>query len=113
MKGKGVANIIRNDMDYTALVDIEPSRRQTTAEKLLDQPLSVHIHGPFEQLAYDVDKNQLKKALSSLLEAEAKAKIKKEVDEEKEKLRQKAKEEEDKVKQKLEDKLKGKLKGLF
>ena len=113
VKGEGVINIVRNDMDYNALVDIEPTRRGTTAEKLLDQPLSVRIHGPFEQLAYDVDKNQLKKALSNLLEAEARAKVKKEVEEEKAKLKQKAKEEEQELKQKLEDKLKDKLKGLF
>jgi AsmA protein len=124
VKGQGVVNIMRNDMDYNALVDIEPSRRQTTAEKLLDQPLAVHIHGPFEQLAYDIDKNQLKDALSNMLEAEARAKVKKEVEEEKEKLRQKAKEEEEKLRQKakeeeeqykkkLEDKMKDKLKGLF
>ena len=96
-----------------ALVDIEPAHRKTTAEKLLDQPLAVRIHGPFEQLAYDVDKNQLKKVLGDLLEAEARAKVKKELEEEKEKLRQKAKEEEQELKQKLEDKLKDKLKGLF
>jgi len=113
VKGQGVVNIVRNDMDYTALVDVEPTRRATTAEKLLDQPLSIHIHGPFEQLVYDVDKNQLKKALGSMLEAETKAKIKKEIDEEKEKLKQKAKEEEEQYKQKLEDKLKDKFKGLF
>jgi hypothetical protein len=100
-------------MDYRALVDIEPTRRQTTAEKLLDQPLSIHLHGPFEQLAYDVDKNQLKKALGDMLEAEARAKVNKEIEEEKEKLRQKAKEEEEQYKQKLEDKLKDKFKGLF
>ena len=113
VKGKGVVNIVRNDMDYTALVDVEPTRRQTTAEKLLDQPLSIRIHGPFEQLAYDVDKNQLKKALGNMLEAEARAKVKKEIDEEKEKLKQKAKKEEEQYKQKLEDKLKDKFKGLF
>ena len=113
VKGEGVINTVRNDMDYRSLVDIEPSRRQTTAEKLLDQPLAIRIHGPFEQLAYDVDKNQLKKTLGDMLEAEARAKIKKEIDEEKEKLRQKAKEEEEEYKQKLEDKLKDKLKGLF
>lgn len=113
VKGQGVVNIVRNDMDYKALVDIEPTRRQTTAEKLLDQPLSVRIHGPFEQLAYDVDNNQLKKALGNMLEEEAKAKVKKEIEEEKEKLRQKAKQEEEQLKQKLEDKLKDKFKGLF
>jgi AsmA protein len=113
VKGEGVVNIVRDDMDYRALVDIEPTRSQTTAEKLLDQPLSIRIHGPFEQLAYDVDKNQLKKALGDMLEAEARAKVNKEIEEEKEKLRQKAKEEEEQLKQKLEDKLKGKLKGLF
>ncbi len=113
VKGQGVINIVRNDMDYKTLVDVEPTRRDTTAEKLLDQPLSIRIHGPFEQLSYDVDKNQLKKALGNMLEAEAMEKIEKEIEEEKEKLRQKAKEEQDQYKQKLEDKLKGKLKGLF
>lgn len=113
VKGEGVVNIVRNDMDYRALVDIEPTQRNTTAEKLLDQPLSIRLHGPFEQVAYDVDKNQLKKALSKMLETEAKAKINKELEQEKAKLRQKAKEEEEQYKQKLQDKLKDKLKGLF
>ncbi len=113
VKGEGVVNIVRNDMDYHALVDIEPTRRGTTAEQLLDQPLAVRVHGPFEQLAYDVDKGQLKQALGDMLEAEAKAKVQKEIDAEKEKLKQKAKEEEEQLKQKLEDKLKDKLKGLF
>ena len=113
VNGAGVINIVRNDMDYKALVDIEPARQQTTAEKLLDQPLSVRIHGPFEQLAYDIDKSRLKEALGDMLEAEAKAKIRKEVDEEKEKLKQKVEQQEEQVKQKLEDKLKDKLKGLF
>lgn len=113
VKGEGVVNIVRNDMDYRALVDVEPTQRQTTAEKLLDQPLSIRLHGPFEQLAYDVDKDQLKKALGNMLEAEARAKINKEIEEEKEKLKQKAKEEEEQYKEKLKDKLKDKLKGLF
>ena len=113
VKGQGVVNIIRNDMDYNAHIDIEPTRRQTTAEKLLDQPLSVHIHGPFEQLTYDVDRTQLKKSLTDLLESEAKAKVKKEVDKQKEELKKKAEEEEEELKQKLEDKLKDKFKGLF
>ena len=113
VSGQGVINIIRNDMDYNALIDIEPTRQQTTAEKLLDQPLAVRIHGPFEQPAYDVDKQQLKKALSDMLEAEARARLEKEIEEEKEKLRQKAEEEKEQYKQKLEDKLKDKLKGLF
>ena len=107
VKGEGVINIIRNDMDYNALVDIEPAKRQTTAEKLLDQPLAVRIHGPFEQLSYDVDKSQLKNALRDLLQAEAKEKLDKEIEEEKAKLQQKAKEEEEELKQKLKDKLKG------
>ena len=111
--GEGVVNIMRNDMNYNALVDIAPSRTKTVAEKLLDQPLKIHIHGPFEQLAYDVDKKQLKKALGNLLEAEAKAKAKKEIEEEKEKLRQKARKEEEEFKQRMQDKLKDKLKGLF
>ncbi|MBT8128860.1 MAG: AsmA family protein, partial [Gammaproteobacteria bacterium] len=113
VKGEGVVNIVRNDMDYKALVDVEPARRDTTAEKLLDQPLSIRIHGPFEQLAYDVDRNQLKKALGDMLEAEARERINKEIEEEKEKLRQKVKQEEEQYKEELKDKLKDKLKGLF
>ncbi|MBT8130232.1 MAG: AsmA family protein [Gammaproteobacteria bacterium] len=113
VSGQGVINIVRNDMDYNALVDVEPTSQQTTAEKLLDQPLAVRIHGPFEQLAYDVDKQRLKKALSDMLEAEARARLEKEIEEEKQKLRQKAEEEKEQYKEKLEDKLKDKLKGLF
>jgi AsmA protein len=100
--GEGVANIIRNDMDFNTLIDVEPTRKKTTAEKLLDEPMKLRIHGPFAALSYDVDKSQLKKALSNMLEAEAKAKVKKELEEEKEEL-----------KKKMEDKLKDKLKGLF
>lgn len=100
--GEGVANIIRNDMDFNTLIDVEPTRKKTTAEKLLDEPMKLRIHGPFAALSYDVDKSQLKKALSNMLEAEAKAKVKKELEEEKEE-----------YKKKLEDKLKDKLKGLF
>lgn len=111
--GKGVINIMRNDMDYRALIDIEPTRKKTVAEKLLDQPLLLRIYGPFEQLSYDIDKTQLKNTLSKMLKAEAKAKINKEIEKEKEKLRQKAKQEEEQYKQKLKDKLKNKLKGLF
>ena len=113
VKGGGVINIVRNDMDYTALLDVEPAQRQTTAEKLLDQPLTVRIHGPFEELAYDVDRDQLKKTLTRMLEAEAMEKLEKEIEEEKAKLKQKADEREEEYKQKLENKLKDKLKGLF
>ena len=73
----------------------------------------MHIHGPFEQLAYDVDTSQIANALTSLLEAEAKAKINKVLEEETAKLKEKAKQEEEELKQQLEDKLKDKLKGLF
>ena len=136
--GAGVVNIMRNDIDYTAVVDVNPARVQTLAEKLLDQPLPVRIHGPFELLEFDVDKSGLTKALSDQLKQEAqqkldeekaklqqkadeeKAKAQQKIDEEKAKLQQKRDEEKAKAQQKLDEekakqqqKLKDKLKGLF
>ena len=136
--GAGVVNIMRNDIDYTAVVDVNPARVQTLAEKLLDQPLPVRIHGPFELLEFDVDKSGLTKALSAQLKQEAqqkldeeKAKLQQKLDQEKAaaqqrlndekaKLQQKRDEEKAKAQQKLDEekakqqqKLKDKLNGLF
>jgi DNA anti-recombination protein RmuC len=129
---------MRNDIDYTAVVDVNPARVQTLAEKLLDQPLPVRIHGPFELLEFDVDKSGLTKALSAQLKQEAqqkldeeKAKLQQKLDQEKAaaqqrlndekaKLQQKRDEEKAKAQQKLDEekakqqqKLKDKLNGLF
>jgi AsmA protein len=118
--GSGVVNLLRNDIDYNAVVDINPARLQTATEKLLDQPMPVHIHGPFAQLAFDVDKSQLANALSSQLKQEAqqkldaeKAKLQQKIYEEKAQAQQKLDAEKAQQKQKLEDKLRNKLKGLF
>lgn len=108
---KGYADIIQNNMDMTSSVQLP--RGKTGVEKLLDQPLYVRVHGPFDALQYDIDKKRLKSSTTDMLEKEAKAKL----DAEKQKLQKKAddelKRQEEKAKKKLEDKLKDKLKGLF
>lgn len=108
--GDGVVNIVRNDIDYTVVVDLNPERVQTTAEKMLDQPLPVRIHGPFAMLAFDVDKSQLTKALTNQLKQEAqqkldeeKAKLQQKLDREKAEARQKLEEEKAKAQQKLDE----------
>jgi AsmA protein len=97
--GDGVVNIVRNDIDYTVVVDMNPARVQTTAEKLLDQPIAVRIHGPFALLAYDVDKSQLAKALTAQLKQEAQQKL----DAEKAKLQQKLDAEKAAAQQKVDE----------
>jgi AsmA protein len=111
--GKGEVDIVNNTMDYNALIDLSLERKKTFAEKLLDEPMGVHVHGPFEKLAIDPDTKQLAKAATNLLKDKAKAEAKKKIDAKKKKLKRKAEKEKKKAKKKLEDKLRDKLKGLF
>ena len=133
--GQGVVDIMINTMDYNAVIDLTPSRKKTFAEQVLDEPIGVHIHGPFELLAIEPDKKRMAKAVSNLLEQKLKAEADKKLNAEKERLkakadaekkavqeklerekeaqRQKLEREKEEQKQKMEDKLKNKLKGLF
>jgi AsmA protein len=111
--GKGEVDIVNNTMDYNALIDLSLERKKTFAEKLLDEPMGVHVHGPFEKLAIDPDTKQLAKAATNLLKEKAKAEAKKKIDAEKKKLKKKVEKKKKKAKKKLEDKLRDKLKGLF
>jgi len=129
VKAKGYVDIIQNTVDVTSSVRLP--RGQTALEKILDEPMYVHVHGPFAALQYDLDTDRLKKSTTDVLENEARAKLdaekqrlKDKAEAEKQRLKDKADEErrraEEKAKQQLkestdkyQDKLKDKLKGLF
>jgi AsmA protein len=129
VKAKGYVDIMQDTVDVTSSVRLP--RGQTALEKLLDEPMYVHVHGPFAALQYDLDTDRLKKSTTDVLENQARAKLeaekqrlKEKAEAEKQRLKDKADEErrraEEKAKQQLkestdkyQDKLKDKLKGLF
>ncbi|HHJ36476.1 MAG TPA: AsmA family protein [Gammaproteobacteria bacterium] len=115
---KGYADIIQNALDVTSSIQLP--RSKTVLEKIFDEPMFVRIHGPFDALEYELDKDKLKKSTTDVLKKQAKAKL----DAEKQKLKVKAKAEKKRVKKKAKkkvkkkadkakEKLKNKLKGLF
>ena len=126
---KGHVDIMQNKVDVISSVSLP--RGKTVVEKILDDPVFVHVYGPFDALEYKLDMDKLKKSTTDVLKKEAKAKIdaekarlKAKADAEKKRLKAKADAErrraEEKAKQKLkkstdkyQEKLKNKLKGLF
>ena len=107
VRAEGYADIMANTLDVTSSIKLP--RSQTAVEKILDEPIYVRVHGPFETLAYEIDKERLKKSTTDVLKNEVKAKV----DAEKEQAKEKAKQELKKTTDKVQDKLKDKLKGLF
>jgi len=130
---KGHVDIMENTMDVTTSTKLP--RGKTAVEKLLDEPMFVRVHGPFDALQYNIDTDRLKKSTTDVLEKQAKAKIdaekarleaearakveaekqrlKEKADAEKRRAEEKAREELKRSTDKYEDKLKDKLKGLF
>ena len=126
---KGHVDIMQDTVDMMSSVALP--RGKTAVEKILDKPIFIRIHGPFDALEYDLDKNRLKESTTDVLQDEAKAKIdaekqrlkekaeaekqrlKDKADAEKRRAEERAKEELKKHTDKYEDKLKDKLKGLF
>ena len=115
---KGHADIMQNTLDVISSIQLP--RSKTVVEKIFDEPVFVRVHGPFDALEYELDKNKLKKSTTDVLKNEAKAKLdaekqrlKEKADAEKKRAEEKAREELKKETDKLEDKLKDKLKGLF
>ncbi len=107
VRAEGYADIMANTLDVTSSIKLP--RSKTAVEKILDEPIYVRVHGPFETLAYEIDKQRLKKSTTDVLKNEAKAKV----DAEKARAKEKAKQELKKTTDKVQDKLKDKLKGLF
>jgi AsmA protein len=115
---KGYADIMQNALDVISSVQLP--RSKTVVEKIFDEPVFVRVHGPFDALQYELDKDKLKKSTTDVLKNEAKAKLdaekqrlKDKADAEKKRAEEKAREELKKGTDKLEDKLRNKLKGLF
>lgn len=122
--GKGEVDIVNNAMDYYSVVDMMMDRKQTFAEKLLDEPIGVRIHGAFETLEIDPDRDRIAKAVTNILTAAKQAEVKQKIEEEKQRIKEKTDAEKQAVqekidkkkddsKKKLEDKFKDKFKGLF
>ncbi len=118
IKAQGEADIMRNAVD--AVASLKLSGNKTVVEKLLDEPVYVHIYGPFKKLKYNLDTKKLSSNLSNLAKKEAQQRLA----EEKKKLQKKLKQKEaaekqrlqkklDQAKQRLQDKLRNQLKGLF
>ena len=126
---KGHADIMNDTLDMIASVSLP--RGKTAVEKIFDEPVFVHVFGPFDALEYKLDTDRLKKSTTDVLKNQAKAKLdaekqrlkdkaeaekqrlKAKVDEEKRRAEEKAKQELKKSTDKYQDKLKDKLKGLF
>ncbi len=104
VRADGFADIMQDRLDVTSSIKLP--RGKTVAEKILDSPVYVRIHGPFDALQYDLDKDRLKKSTTNVLEKEAKERAK-------EKAREKVDKEMKKTEDKLKDKLHDKLKSLF
>jgi len=126
---KGHVDIMQNKLDVVSSVSLP--RGKTVVEKILDDPVFVHVYGPFDALEYKLDTDKLKKSTTDVLKKEAKAKIdaekarlKAKADAEKKRLKaradaerrraeEKAKKELKRSTDKYKEKLKNKLKGLF
>jgi len=130
---KGHVDIMENSLDV--MTSTRLPRGKTAVEKLLDEPMFVRVHGPFDALQYKIDTDRLKKSTTDVLEKQARAKIdaekarleaearakveaekqrlKEKADAEKRRAEEKAREELKKSTDKYQDKLKEKLKGLF
>ena len=95
---KGHANIVEDTLDVTSSVKL--ARSKTAIEKVLDSPLFVRVHGPFDALQYDLDTDRLKKSTTDALEKEVKAEAEK-------KVKKELKKETDRLEKKIMDKFKG------
>lgn len=111
--GKGEVDIVNNAMDYNALIDLTLERTKTAAEKLLEEPMGVHIHGPFEKLAIEPDTKRLAQAVKNIAKDKAKAELKKKKDAAAKKLKAQADKKKEEAEKKAKDKLKDKFKSLF
>ena len=122
--GQGSADLPKQQLNYTTVVDLEPLERKTTAEKLLDIPVTVNVKGAFAQPKISVDQSRWAKQAGDALTAEARAEAEAKVEQLKAEQKAKAealkKEQQEKAQQKvdekkeeLKDEVKDKLKNLF
>ena len=104
--GAGQIDLPQSKINYHMVVDVQPTRLKTAAEKLLDIPIPVIAKGPFSQLQIEPDMNAWSKLATKALKKEVKTEVKKKLEEKKVKAVEK-------IKKKYGDQLKNKLEGLF
>lgn len=118
VSAKGHANIMENTLNMVSTIQLP--RAKTGVEKIFSEPVSVHIHGPFNALQFELDKDKLEKSTTGVLKKQAQEKVDAEKQRLKDKVKAEQKRAEEKARQelkestdKLEDKLKNKLKSIF
>jgi len=111
--GAGDVNLPGEQLNYRAVVDVNPSRTKTAAERLLDIPMPIFVTGHFSQPAINIDEKVWLKSVSNALKVEAKQEVKQAIKKEEEKQKEKLKQKTDEKLDELKDKYKDKLKGLF
>lgn len=104
--GAGKINLVKEVLDYRAVVDVNPVETKTAADRVLDVPMPVFVRGGFAQPEVSIDTRVWRKSVGKELKAEVKKEIKQAIKKEnKEKIKVK--------KEKAKEKLKDKLRGLF
>lgn len=97
--GAGKINLARENINYRAVIDVNPASVKTTGEKIVDVPMPVNIKGGFSAPEIKIDYKTWWKGINKVLKSEFKKSVTDKTDE---KI--------DKVKDKLKDKLKGLIK---
>lgn len=100
--GAGTINLPKQQIDYRAVLDLNPAHRDSLLEKILDVPAPVDVKGTFATPNISMDSKTWGKQVADVVKQETTEKIQQKVDE---KL--------DEKKEEVKDKLKDKLKGLF
>lgn len=100
--GAGKVNLALEQLNYRAVIDINPATKKTTGEKIADVPMPVFVKGSFVKPDIRIDKKTWLKGVGNVATSEAKKAVKEKTD-----TKVKA------LKEKTRDKLKDKFKGLF
>lgn len=111
--GAGSADLVKSQLNYRPVVDIQPGRNKTLADKLVDIPMAIRISGPFAALTIEPDLHGWKTAAGKVLQAEARQKVRSKVKKETRKIEGKSKARIEQKLDKSKERLKDKLKGLF
>lgn len=100
--GAGKINLATENINYRAVVDVNPASVKTTGEKIVDVPMPVNIKGGFSAPEIKIDYKTWWKGINKVLKSEFKKSVTDKTDKKIEA-----------TKDKVKDKLKDKLKGLF
>ncbi len=116
VEGNGSADLPNSQLDYlitATVVGTSKGQEGRELEELKGLPIPVRITGPFANLKFDIQYDEILKARAKAALDKEKAKQKEKVEEKKQELKQELKQEEKELKEKAEEKLKEKFKGLL